>query len=428
MVESPAFAGMAGSGEGGAGDGSVYYTFKNSGDLEGGGVAVVNVDPGTGEIISQEVVGQQRLFMRPHKLKLSTSGRFLLATSQHAGINNLLLADLEAGTHQFLSVDRIPDDIGTWDDYFVVGAEERMAYIIDAATGKISHRWNGTHQLRPDGRRIEYVATTSDGVAWTSWQKDSASGNSKGSRVVTIDIVTGKTLGDLQLPRSMPQLHLADGKERGPNPEIIIPSRRTNTLLLSMDLYGGVAMADLDAAKDGAWKDLTYESVAVDESWGTAFPDRAVLCPSGGNDFVLMANAGADGGVSWIDLIARKVVQRIQTPPGLAAPVVVSGGRYIVSPVAGKTKKRSFGRLVESRNPLKELYVFEVVGSSGNPRLESRSVPLPVKVDLVSPLSPASNDLVLLTAGDEILTLKSASGELVDRKPAVGEIFRITTR
>ncbi len=196
---------------------AVYYTFKGG---KGGGVAVANVDRSSGRILSQEVLAESPSFLRPHKLKVSESGRYLLATSPHAARHNLLLVDLAHQTHQFLSVDRMPDDLAAWEDCFVVGAEEQMCYIVDAESGKVAQRWNGKHELRSDGRRIEYVATTSDGTAWTSWQKDSGSGTRKGSRVVTINIASGETIADLQMPRAMPQLHLADAKERGPNPEI----------------------------------------------------------------------------------------------------------------------------------------------------------------------------------------------------------------
>lgn len=400
----------------------VYYTFKTKGSPKSGGVAAAHLDPGSGRIISQSVVGQDRLFMRPHKIEVSPSGRYLLATSQHAGMKNILLADLAAGTHQLLSVDRVPDHVGVWGEKFVVGAEDRMCYIIDAPSGTVEHRWFGRHELRPDGRRIEYVTTTPDGTAWTSWQKDSGSGNSKGSRMVTIDILSGKTIADLQLPRSMPQLHLADRKERGPNPEIIIPSTRSNTLLLSMDLYGGIALADLDAAREGRWENLTYQSVATDESWGTAFPDRATLFTSGGRDYVLVANAGKEGGVSLVDLAGREVVQRIETPPGLSAPVALSGGTLLAAPVPGKWKARSFGRLVEKREPLESLYLFRVSGG----RLSVSSVSLPVACDLIAPVG--SSDLVLLTSGSEILTVRASSGQVVDRRDAVGKIERIAFR
>jgi len=424
-------AGAGSSGSSHAGATPIYYSFKDANEIKGGGVAVAWVNQTSGQMVAQELIAQHRFFWKPHKLKISTSGRYLLATSQHVGPNNLLLADLNAGTHQFLTVDRMPDDVAAWEDMFVIGADEQMCYIVDAAQGKVAHRWNGKHQLRPDGRRIEYVATTADGTAWSSWQKDSASGNGKGSRVVTIDILSGKTIADLQMPRALPNLNLADRKERGPNPEIIIPSTKSNTLLLSMDLYGGVALADLDAAREGAWKNLTYHPVAVDGSWGTAFPDRATVYAAGDREFVLIANAGVAGGVTWVDLAARAVVQTLETPPGISAPVKLAGGRYLAAPVLGKAKERSFGELREGRQSLAELYVFEISGSAASARISARSVALPYEAELAAPIS-ASSDLVFLTAneGDQgrFLVVRAGSGAVTDQQVALGKISRIAFR
>lgn len=406
----------------------MLYTFREG---RAGGVAIARIDPASGRIVSQEVLGRSPLFLRPHKIKLSETGRYLLATSQHAGKDNLFLGDLATGQHRFLSVDRTPDDLASWQDHFAVGALNQICYLIDASIGSVSHRWNGQHELRPDGRRIEYVATSSDGVAWTSWQKDNPGGTREGSRVVTIDILSGRTLGDLRMPRALPQLHLPDRKERGPSPEIIIPSTRTNTLLLSMDLYGGIAMADLDAAKDGAWRDLSYHSAALDGGWGTAFPDRAAVYRSGAKDFVFVANAGEGGGVLWIDLADRRIAQTLPSPPGLSAPAIVGGGRYLVSATSGKTKYVKWRELWETRRPEAALHVFEVSGVGGSsPRLSAREVSLPVPAQHVAAIPGSGSDYVLATSnsgsgGPELLVVKASTGAIVDRQPAVGEVARV---
>jgi hypothetical protein len=91
-----------------AGGPAVYYTFREG---RAGGVAVARIDPASGRIVSQEVLGKSPLFLRPHKIKLSETGRYLLATSQHADKDNLFLGDLATNQHRFLSVDRIPDNL-----------------------------------------------------------------------------------------------------------------------------------------------------------------------------------------------------------------------------------------------------------------------------------------------------------------------------
>lgn len=399
---------------------SVYYTFR---DGKEGGIAELRVDRASGRILGNEVLAADRSFLQPHKLVVSDSGRYLLATSTHAVRNNLLLIDLSSRSHQFLSVAQKPDDLAAWRDTFVVGAEAQWCYFVDAAAGVVSRQWNGAHELRPDGRRIEYVTTTADGTAWTSWQKDSGSGQRKGSRVVTLDISSGTTIADLPLPRALPQLHLADLKERGPNPEIIIPSTRTNTLLLSMDIYGGVVLADLDAAREGSWSNLSYLPVSPDGTWGTAFPDRACRVPVGSGEFVFVANSGREGGVSWVDLSARTVAQKIATPPGLSSPILVNGGRTLVAPVGGKVKWAHFGALRASQEPRAELHVFEI--EAGGAHLGHRVVSLPAAATLAAPVSPDANDLVVLTMDSAFAVVRASTGRVVAESNAAGRISRI---
>lgn len=404
---------------------SIYYTFSKG---MKGGVAVARIDGNTGKILEQKILIESVLFSHPHKIKVSECGNYVLATSQHEGINNLALTNLKTNTTRFLSVPRKPDDIGTWGSKFVIGAEDQMCYILDAPSAKITRRWNGKHLIYPEGRRIEYVTTTKDGTAWTSWQKDSASGRRKGSRLIAIDIASGRTISDIHMPRCFPQLHLADPKEQGPNPEIIIPSSKTNTMLLSMDLYGGIALADLDALREGRWQNLTYLSTSPNSKWGIAFPDRALIYPTKNNDFAFVANAGREGGVCWVDMRNRQIVQTLQTPPGLEAPASVANGRFLVCPALGKTKYRVFGELMEKRQPLAQLYVFEV-SADENPRLNLRTLPLPTKAYRAAPVSPDKNDLVLLTAGDksatELITLHASNAKIADRTSSVGRIKRI---
>ncbi len=404
----------------------IYYTYKKG---MGGGVAAVVVHPNTGKIIRQEVLGESPLFVNPHKIKVSECGNYLLATSQHEAVNNIFLADLRNKTHKFLSVPRNPDDIGTHGCLFFVGAEEQSAYTICGEKQKTIVHWNGKHQLYPEGRRIEYVSTTPDGAAWTSWQKDSGSGRRKGSRVVVIDIASGRTIADLHIPRAMPHLNLADMKEQGPNPEIIYPSVKTNTLLLSMDLYGGIAMADLDAAQKGRWQNLTYHNTDPTKKWGTAFPDRGILYPTKNNDFALIANAGKNGGAVWIDLRRRQIVQTLNTPAGLEAPVIVANGRFLAAPVPGKSKSRFFGELMEGRKPQSVLYTFEVINQQGEPRLRTFTHDLPTRAYRAAPVNAKANDIVLLTAGNknanELITVRASTGSVLDRVSAVGNIKRI---
>jgi DNA-binding beta-propeller fold protein YncE len=407
----------------------IYYTYLAP---EGGGIAAVSVHPQTGKIIGQQSLGQDACFSEPYKIAVSPDGRYVAATSHHQLLHNVMLVDLQTKTHQLLSTTETPDAVEPYGSGFFIGADSGRHYFIDAPSAQVTRRWNGEQHLYPTGRRIEYVSIQPDtGLAWTSWQKDSPSSLRKGSRVVVFDINQWKHVADLPMPRALPHLHLADFKEQGPNPEIIIPSPKTNTLLLSMDLYGGVAMADLDAAARGEWRKLSYHTTAPDETWGTAFPDRALRYPTPNNEFVLIANAGKTGGVAWVDLNGRRVVQTLETPPGLEAPVAVNQGKLIVAAALGKTKFRQFGALKESRHPTQELFLFTPSGPADHPRLSLKRIALPTFAYRVAAVAPQANDIVLLTAGDtgpkEIMTVRASTGQVIDRQPALGTIRRIAS-
>ncbi|GAB4245482.1 MAG: hypothetical protein OHK005_10830 [Candidatus Methylacidiphilales bacterium] len=409
---------------------SVYYTYS---DGTVGGVAAVTIDPLTGKFLDQRSLAADPCFQNPHKLDVTDDGRFLAASSQHEYLGNLYLIDLQSGTARLLNVTKMPDAVEAYQDGFMIGADDAHHYFLDASSQKITRSWNGRAHTYPPGRRIEYITITPEnGLAWTSWQKDSPSSRNKGSRVILFDLNAWKAIADLPLPRALPHLHLADFKEQGPNPEIIIPSKKTNTLLLSMDLYGGIAMADLDAAQAGDWKDLSYQTTAPDQTWGTAFPDRASRFPTPNGEFVFVANAGKTGGVAWVDLAERTIVQRIEAPPGLESPVLVDRGKLFVAAALGKTKTRSFGALQEIRNPTPELFTFRIHGNTNQPRLSLKRIPLPTFAYRSAAVAPQKNDIVFLTAGEldatEIMTVHASTGKVIDRRPALGEIERITVR
>ena len=61
-----------------------------------------------------------------------------------------------------------------------------------------------------------------------------------------------KRLADVRLPRTHPELHIEGNlKEQGPSPEIVLVSEQTNTLLVTLDLYGAVAMMDWSPMQAG---------------------------------------------------------------------------------------------------------------------------------------------------------------------------------
>ncbi len=401
----------------------IFYTYHNQ---KVGGIGAVTIDRHTGKILSQQSIAASGDFCAPHKLAVSECGRYVGASSQHEFCSNFFLVDLQQKEATLLDLVKKPDAVEAYGSKFVVGADIGVHYMVDGPSASLDKSWNGRQALHPSGRRIEYISVAShDNMAWTSWQKDSGSGRHKGSRVVAFDLASWTPVADVKMPRARPDLHLASFSEQGPSPEIIIPSYRTNTLLLSMDLYGGIAMADLDAVKRGAWRNLSYHTTALDESWGTGFPDRASVMTIGNKDYVLVTNAAR--GAVWVDLKARQVLQRIDVPPGLETPAILPASGMFVAAALGKLKYRSFGDLRETRAPTPELFVFQVEGRT--PTLALKRHQLPVQAYRALPVAPDSNDLVFLTVGEghakEVMVVRASTGEVIDRQPALGRIYRI---
>lgn len=408
-----------------------YFTFSSP---EGGGIARISIDPDSGRIVDQAVLVREGAFRRPHKIAVTTDGKYVAAVSDHDGACNLILFDVVAGSHSVHSLNRRPDAIEPWRHYFVIGADQGIQYLLDATTGKVVHRWNVRTKLNPPGRKLEYIITN-DAIpnAWLTMQKDSSSGRYQGSRILYFNLADWALIADLRLPRILDDLHLASLREQGPSPEICIPIPAANTLVLSLDRYGAVAMADLDAAQQGIWRNLTYQTTAPDESWGTAFPDRATKFMHHGRPYVLMANAGEVGGAVLIDPSNRRIAQRIQVPSGLEAPVHLPAANMLVAVDAGKIKYVRQDELFNKRFPQPKLFRFHVPASVATPLLAADSIELPFLGFRAFAINPSANDLVLISSSSgtqgkaQVWNVISAStGRVIDSIDAPGRIFRAT--
>jgi hypothetical protein len=397
--------------------GRVFYTFRNS---EGGGIAEARITSG-GQISGQRILVQHRNFKHPFKLAESPCGRWVAATGDQANFFNLAVFDHQANEGQVRSLLRTPDAIEPWRGGFVIGANDGTIYLYQPETKKV-FPYNLRINTYPPARKAEYILIDGD-HAWITIQKDSPSQRTKGSRVIYFNLATWKLEQDLMMARNRPDLELNSFRERGPSPEIVLVAPRSNTILLSMDVYGGVSLSDLDAARSGGWKNWSYASTAVDGSFGTAFPDRWVEFTHQGKEYALILNAGVGGGAALVDLAERQVIQRLPVPPGLENPVWLSRLNLLAAGVPGKEKRSFFGTLEERRVPVASLFTFQMIPTAEGPRLQMREIPMGKVLGRGATL--ADSNLAVFPTRDELLVVDPRNGQVVSSTPAVGKISRL---
>ncbi len=410
---------------------TVFFTFS---DGREGGIAKVVVDPATGKIQGMETLASARGFRVPHKIALSSDGRVIAGVSEEERQTNFIAFDLH--DHKTIGTLRLrnePDAIAGAGDGFVVGADDGDVYRITAADARLRSTWNSRDSLRPSGHKVEYITVMEErNQVWMSFQKDNRRGEHKGSRIVLFSIDPFRLQHDIQLPRDRPDLHMAELRERGPNPEYVQPLPHSNALLLSFDLYGAVAIGDLDAAERGEWKNAVLLSSSPTGSWGDAFPDRATFFRHNDRDFCLMANQGKIGGTVLIDVKSRAIAQVFETEHGLATPIFLPAANVFASVKPGKLKFRAGDGLVRNRFPIREIALFELPADGATTPMTFRTVPFDRRAQLAVPVAPETSSLLFVltqtTTNENFFTVVDAlTGEVIDEKQApalVGRLLR----
>lgn len=222
--------------------------------------------------------------------------------------------------------------------------------------------WSARSGLSPSGANPEDISVRPDGhSAWITFQKDSRDGDHRGHRLVRVGLPDMKVLGDIHLDRSLEEHHPPRSRrDHGPSPEIVRENERTNTLIVSLDNYGAVLLADLDAALEGRLAGETRLSTAIDGSFGSAYPDRIAIVDRPTGPVALVANAGSVGGAVVIDLRSRRRVATVPCRPGLEALTPLGDGSLVVAAAAGKLKERTDEGARKRHEPAPEIVVFDL--------------------------------------------------------------------
>lgn len=426
----------------------LYYSFI---DGTAGGVAKLVVDDRDGRVIEHVVLFRDEQCSTPYKLAVSESGQRVIVTNVVNEVGNIIVVDQSISPPgvKRLDLNAEPDEVRTFGERAIVGGDKGVVCVLDLAEGKVLSRWDARRALEPSGHRVEDILILSadrDGSARVlmTFQKDSSSGKHKGNRLVVADICKAGTLTvahDLQLLRNRPELHYDAARnlaEQGPGPEVALASPATNTIFLSLDLYGAIALADLDAVLQGRWQNYVTLPAAVDESWGNSFPDRVVKFTVSDREFVLVANAGWEGGAALVDLSRRAIIARTPVRHGLDTLTHVQVLGKVVGTPSGKLKRRGETERDKTWQPGSELYVFEVGGSGSSDvdamaaQFSVRAIPMGTRAFRCHAVDPTRNGLLLIAAGerdpDIIIMYDLAKEAEVLSIPAFGAVQRSQLR
>lgn len=403
----------------------IFFSFR---DGARGGLGRVEVDDATGALIAQEAVYVAESAREAVKVAQSPEGFAALAVNAE-GPDNLVIRNPDGRLRTMTISDKL-DEIRIAGRRALVGGEEGGIFLVDLEKAEVERSWSLKDALNPPGRRPEDIRIDADGRrAWVSLQKDNKSGKRLGNRLVYLDLVGGKVLADLQLPRDREDLHYGregDFRQRGPGPEVVISFEGANTLLVTLDLYGALGFADLEAARGGRlanWKTL---SSALDESWGTAFPDRMTAFTKDGRAYALVINAGEAGGSVVADVEARRIVQRLPTPHGLATPTFIPFARAIAAAGAGKLKQRGSEDVEKTYRPIPEIVVFDLVSENGP--LSVRSIRVGAPAHALRALAPEAGSLAIVNIGEDAskwVVVDVADGRMLQQFDAIGGVVRI---
>ncbi|WP_052362192.1 hypothetical protein [Geminisphaera colitermitum] len=408
---------------------SVFVAFR-SGDDGGLARVVLGAD---GAPDAATVLFRAPSFRDAAKLCISGDGRraVLNAETESSGEPNLALLDLQAsaGTPPILvTLDFLPEEHRIWRDRAFVGGKDGHLVAIDLASGRITHRWNSRKQLTPPGHKPEDIQIMdTEELLLVSHQKDGKKGR-QGSRIVILKATDLSLVADLPLPRNHPELHLSD-KEAGPSPEVIRVDRASNTLLVTLDLYGALAFADLDAALAGKWQNPDYLPTGADAGqWGTAFPDRVILAPHEGRTLAFVSNASQDGGITVFDVAARRRVAFLPVEAGCDYPVLVDEGHTVATVVSGKRKRRLADSLENITTPGTDLILIDVSRAASGDSSALARVPMPGKVVRIAGL-PGHPALVAIgiTDPDTLVIYDTVARQTLGTVPLPGKPVNIET-
>ena len=415
-----------------AGEVTYYYTFGE----KDGGVGVVAIDDKTGKWATLPPVAASGVDS-PEKLAVSKNGDRLIVSSDASDAVEIYALGKEPKLVSQLHIKDETDDVMATGNHALVLDGGGMFSWIDLDQGKLEKAWD-SHGLTPPGNKGEGIFFLPTGnlgnlgnLALVTFQKDNSKGTRFGSRVVVFDLDKTESKFDLQLPRNHPECNIKGNlKEQGPNPEVAFIAPKSDTLALTLDLYGAIAFTKLSSVLEGKWENLDYVSCAQDGSLGNAFPDRGCLFEAGGKERLLISNASPNGGLVLFDVASHKVEQKFAASAGAENPVFLSKSKKVVTCISGKIKTRGDEKQNKIYKPENDLLVFDVAPLENGKDATLERIAFDKPVFRVEAVAPGENDLLFLALGapeqqSELVLYDLATRKILHREPALGAVERI---
>lgn len=399
-------------------EGGVFFTFLECG--ESGGVAKAWVDAEGVLRVERLETDSAKTLISP--FKLARSGNFLAISAGADREPEIVSFDLQnGGTGRRTPLPAEVSDLAPAPEGFVVAMSKGRFARVDAVSGSIVAACDARKALDPPGRKGEFLLPLPDeNRLLASFQKDDENSAALGNRVVVFELESLKPIADLSLPRDRNDLHLPP-KETGPGPEALAAFPGSNTLAISLDLYGAVAWTDLDTALGGKLENHTTVSSAPDGAWGTAFPDRFTPLNIAGRDLLLVGNAGKGAGLALFDVKKREKIGAFPTASGTDPAVVFPEKNLAVTVSSGKIKARGTDGLDKTSQPGTDLYILDLTPLNENSPPEFKAIPLKVPTLRIAPLD---KDSVLVFSESEVLQVSIPAGKILQRANAPGKVVR----
>jgi hypothetical protein len=336
----------------------VAYSFAKP---TSGGVAAAEIDLSANKIVRSRVLFESPSCQKPFKVRVSANGKYVACTNIAKNGRRLFLWSPETPEklHSF-PLEAVPDELRISGHLAILTCGDSAVCFVDLEKRRVIATEHLDKTLTPQAHGPEDIHVV-DSYAVVSLQKDSKGGRKKGSRLVIFELPSARRIADIQLPRDRPHLHIeGDLTEQGPGPEVVHVSTESDTLAVTLDLYGAVGVARWSRLLQGDDDDWKTISTSLTNDWGNAFPDRAALVTLNARACYLVCNSGPAGGCVLIDLADRRVVWRTATPPGLETPVFVPSLSKAYSVCSGKIKVRTPTKIDKKPpEPQTSLFVFD---------------------------------------------------------------------
>lgn len=375
--------------------GEVLYSYRADGL---GGLARVVIDEQSGRLVSHARLVEDARLASAHKIGIDSARSIAVVVNESERDAGLWVVDLKGDREaEFVALPAMPDAVCVSAGAAHIGLDNGRIASVDLESRRQLAMFNPRRELSPPGQKPEsIVAVPSRGVILVSFQKDHRAGERKGNRIVVLRERTLELVADVELPRSMPELHNpTTPKEQGPGPEVIAVCERTGSVLVTIDFYGALLPLQLDDVLAGRTGEAVYHSAAVDGSFGHSFPDRLVTLGDERSHIAVVLNSGLAGGGLVIDFAEGAVRHRFDVPHGLEPVGPIADGRVFAAH-AGKVKMRAQPE-VEKRYAPRAVLTELIIESDG---VRVRHHDAPAATHLAA-IATAGDVRLLVVMGDE---------------------------